>query len=199
MRRETVLLVTLLAGITGTLGAQATGTPSFNAPYRAFSRSEFGGTLSFPSGANFALEGQYRFGYQEFDVGVRGGLIDFGGGFTRGIVGVEGRGRVITHTEQFPLDGAVIVGLGGSFGSGNSNGLISGGLSLGRRVDPKGSQVSIVLYGEPTLYLRTSGGGNPDFALGLGADLRLSKVFDLRVSVGLGDNEGAAFSAVWVH
>jgi hypothetical protein len=199
MRRDSVLLVTLLAGLAGPLLGQATGTPSFNAPYRAFNRSEFGGTVSFPSGANFGLEGQYRFGYQQLDVGARGGLVDYGGGFTRAIVGVEARTRVVTHTQQFPLDGAVIVGLGGSFGSGTSNGLISGGLSLGRRVDPKDTQVSIVLYGEPTLYIRTSGAGNPDFALGLGADLRLSKVFDLRVSVGLGDIEGAAFSAVWVH
>ena len=199
MRRETALWVTLLVVMAAPLAGQATGTPSFNAPYRAFSKSEFGGTISFPTGANYALEGQYRFGYQKFDLGARGGLIDFGGGFTRGILGAEGRTRVLTHTEQFPLDGAVIVGLGASFGQGTSSGLLSGGLSLGRRLDPKDTQVSIVLYGEPTLYIRTSGGGNPDFALGLGADLRLSKVFDLRVSVGLGDNEGAAFSAVWVH
>ena len=101
---------------------------------------------------------------------------------------------------NFPLDGALIVGLGGQFVSGSSLGLISGGLSLGRRVDPKDTQVSIVPYAEPTFYI-SSGAGNTDthFALGLGADFRLSKVFDARVSVGLGDVEGIAFSAVWVH
>lgn len=198
-RRYALLVAGLITGFAAPLAGQATGTPSFNAPYRAFSRSEFGGTVSFPSGANFGLEGQYRFGYQQFDVGLRGGLIDYGGG-TQGIIGAEARGRVFTHTEQFPLDGAVIVGLGGQFGSGSSLALITGGLSLGRRIDPKDSQVSIVPYGEPVLFL-ASGGGNTDlrFALGLGADVRLSKVFDLRVSVGLGDIEGAAFSAVWVH
>jgi len=78
--------------------------------------------------------------------------------------------------------------------------LIVGGLSLGRRVDPKDSQVSIVPYGEPVLFIATGGGNTTlNFAMGLGADVRLSKVFDLRVSVGLGDIEGAAFSAVWVH
>ena len=181
--------------------AQTTGTPSFNAPYRAFSKHEFGATLSFPHNENLGLEGQYRFGYQKFDLGFRGGFIDPGSGLNKVfVVGAEGRSRVITHTENFPLDGALIVGLGGQFVSGSSLGLISGGLSLGRRVDPKDTQVSIVPYAEPTFYL-TSGAGSTDthFALGLGADFRLSKVFDARVSVGLGDVQGIAFSAVWVH
>jgi len=200
MRRETALWTTLLVGMAAPLVGQATGTPSFNAPYRAFSKSEFGGTISFPTGGpDYGLEGQYRFGYQRFDVGARGGIIS-GGGVTRGVIGGEARTRVVTHTEQFPLDGAVVVGLGGNFGQGLTQALIVGGLSLGRRVDPKDTQVSIVPYGEPTLFI-VSGGGqtNLNFALGLGADVRLSKVFDLRVSVGLGDIEGAAFSAVWVH
>jgi hypothetical protein len=37
------------------------------------------------------------------------------------------------------------------------------------------------------------------FAFGLGADFRLSRLFDARVSVGLGDIEGISVSAVWVH
>jgi hypothetical protein len=181
--------------------AQTTGTPSFNAPYRAFTKHEFGGTLSFPQGANYALEGQYRFGYQSFDLGFRGGWMDPGGGLDKiFLVGAEGRSRMITHTENFPLDGALVIGLAGQFVSGSSTGVISGGLSLGRRIDPKNSQVSIVPYGEPTLYI-TSGGGSTDahFALGIGADFRLSRVFDVRASIGLGDVEGIAFSAVWVH
>ena len=134
-------------------------------------------------------------------MGARAGFIDYGRPLgTAFIAGGEARTLVITHTETFPLDGAVIVGLGGNFLSGASSALILGGLSLGRRVDPKDTQVSIVPYGEPVIFI-ASGGGNTDvrFALGLGADLRLSKVFDLRGSVGLGDIRGAAFSAVWVH
>ena len=180
---------------------QTTGTPSFNAPYRAFSKHEFGGTLSFPKNSNLALEGQYRFGYQNFDLGFRGGFLDPGGGLNKVfLIGAEGRSRMITHTENFPLDGAIVVGLAGKFVSGSSIGIISGGLSLGRRIDPKDTQVSIVPYAEPTLYI-TSGSGNTDahIALGLGSDFRLSKVFDVRVSLGLGDVEGIAFSAVWVH
>jgi hypothetical protein len=192
-------LVSCLASVSV---GQTTGTPSFNAPYRAFTKHEFGGTLSFPSGGiNYALEGQYRFGYQRFDLGFRGGFMDPGGGSDKVfLLGAEGRSRLITHTENFPLDGALVVGLGGQFVSGGSSVIMSGGLSLGRRIDPKDSEVSIVPYGEPTLYI-VSGNGSTEahFALGLGADFRLSKVFDVRASIGLGDVEGVAFSAVWVH
>jgi hypothetical protein len=198
-----VLVLPMLA-VTG--AAQTTGTPSFNAPYRSFTRSEFGGTLSFPSGTNVVakgvgVEGQYRFGYQKFDLGFRGGfLIPDGGGNSTFILGAEGRSRIITHTENFPLDGALVVGLGGNFVSGASRVLMSGGLSLGRRIDPKDTQVSIVPYAEPTMFI-TSGGGNTslNFAFGVGGDFRLSRVFDVRASIGFGDIEGIAFSAVWVH
>jgi hypothetical protein len=37
------------------------------------------------------------------------------------------------------------------------------------------------------------------FALGLGADFRLSRSFDMRLSAGLGDVEGVSLGAVWVH
>ena len=42
-----VLLVSLLVSA-GVAAAQATGMPTYNAPYRAFVRHEFGGTVSFP-------------------------------------------------------------------------------------------------------------------------------------------------------
>ncbi|MBI4421258.1 MAG: hypothetical protein HY560_10565 [Gemmatimonadetes bacterium] len=203
MTHKQFWLVIAAVGLGGgeTLQAQATGMPSFNAPYRAFARSEFGGTVSFPQGADLAIEGQLRFGYQKFDIGARGGFVDNPGGINASVLlGAEARGRVITHTEQFPLDGALVVGLGGNFRSGASTAIMVGGLSLGRRVDPRNSQVSIIPYGEPTIFI-TSGGGATilNFALGLGADFRLSRVFDVRASVGLGDIEGISVSAVWVH
>ena len=186
--------------------AQATGTPSFNAPYRAFAQSEFGGVISFPSGGGIngtAIEGMYRFAFKEYDVGLRGGAYFPGSGFSNQVlVGAEGRGRVITHNEQFPLDGAVIVGIGGRFVSGANTLIIPGGLSLGRRLDVEGSQVSIVPYVQPTAFL-ISGSGNTNikFDLGVGGDFRLSKVFDARVSIGIGDAavQGFSLAAVWVH
>jgi hypothetical protein len=195
-------LIAILLIFAGESAAQATATPSFNAPYRAFTKHEFGGTLSFPEGFNLGLEGQYRFGYQNFDLGFRGGFLDpnAAGVDNVFVAGAEGRTRLITHTENFPFDGALIVGLGGQFRSGNSVALVTGGLSLGRRIDVKDSQVSIVPYVEPTLVI-ASGNGNTDanFALGLGADFRLSRLFDARVSIGLGDIEGISFSAVWIR
>ncbi|MBI4500326.1 MAG: hypothetical protein HY700_04115 [Gemmatimonadetes bacterium] len=200
MRPGHVVLGIVAATLWASAGAaQTTGTPSFNAPYRAFARHEFGGTISFPSGIpDLGIEGQYRFGYQRFDLGFRAGVVTQTGGGNKIILGAEGRTRVVTHTEEFPLDGALILGLGGNF-NGTSKGIIMGGLSLGRRVDPRDTQVSIVPYAEPALFIVSGGGTDLQFALGLGADFRLSKVFDVRASVGLGDVEGIAFSAVWVH
>jgi hypothetical protein len=181
--------------------AQATAMPSFNAPYRAFARSEIGLVLSFPNGGGTAFEGAYRMSSGKFDLGFRGGIFTPGGNAdSRLLLGAEARQRVVTHTEDFPLDGALILGIGGQFASGNSALIVPIGLSLGRRVDPKDSKISIVPYAQPTGFL-VAGNGTSDFlfALGLGADFRLSPRFDARISAGLGDLEGVSLSAVWVH
>src|SRR5213594_1749736 len=80
------------------LGAQSTGLPSFNAPYRAFQRSEFGGVLSFPNPGGTAFEGAYRYASGGLDVGGRAGFYAPGGGAkTVLLLGAEARERVITH------------------------------------------------------------------------------------------------------
>jgi hypothetical protein len=201
--RKLVLNLIVLCGPVTALG-QATYTPSFNAPYRAFLRHEFGATVTFPKGANYGVEGQYRFGYENFDVGVRGGIVTFASGPTVKVVAAEGRTRGFSHTEGFPLDGALIVGVGGHFVStsagSSSTGYLTTGFSLGRRIDPQDTQISIVPYAEPTLFLVSNSSGlKSHFALGLGSDFRLSKLLDARASIGLGDVQGISFSAVWVH
>ena len=201
MRRSLSLFVLMSALVVSQAAAQATGLPSFNAPYRAFTRSEIGLVISFPNGGGTAFEGAYRSSSGRFDIGFRGGIFTpGGGGSTTLLVGVEARQRVLSHTADFPLDGALILGVGGAFVSGNSALFVPVGLSLGRRIDPQGSQVSIVPYVQPTGLL-VAGNGNSDFlfALGLGADFRLSPRFDARISAGLGDLEGVSLSAVWVH
>jgi len=182
------------------LTAQATGTPSYNAPYRAFTRSEFGAVLSFPEGGGTAFEGAYRMASGKFDLGFRGGIFSPDGGDTQLLLGAEARQRVVTHTQDFPLDGALILGIGGRFSNDNSGVIVPIGLSLGRRVEPKDSKISIVPYVQPTGFL-VAGNGESDFlfALGLGADFRLSPKFDARISAGLGDLEGVSIGAVWVH
>ena len=198
--RPALLLLVLTVGTVPALFAQATGMPSYNAPYRAFTRSEFGAVISFPEGGGTAFEGAYRMAQNKFDLGFRGGIFSPDGGDSQLLLGAEARQRVVTHTQDFPLDGALVLGIGGRFSSGNSGMIIPIGLSLGRRIDPKDSKISIVPYVQPTGFF-TAGSGNTDFlfALGLGADFRLSPKFDARISAGLGDLEGVSLGAVWVH
>jgi hypothetical protein len=201
MRRYLALLSLMGGFVASQAAAQATGMPSFNAPYRAFSRSEIGVVITFPRGGGTAFEGAYRMSSGKFDIGFRGGFLDLSGpGTTILLLGAEARERVLTHTPDFPLDGALILGIGGGFSSGSSTLFLPVGLSLGRRIDPQGSQVSIVPYVQPTGLL-VAGNSNSTFlfALGLGADFRLSPRFDARISAGLGDVEGVSLSAVWVH
>src|SRR5947208_8607278 len=153
MRREVAVLVAALAGAAPPRGAeaQATGMPSYNAPYRAFQRSELGGVFRFPEGGGTGFEGVYRYASGKFDIGLRGGFFSPGGGAnTVVLAGVEARQRVITHTVDFPLDGALMVGAGANLVSGGSALIIPAGLSLGRRIDPQGSTVSIVPYVQRT-------------------------------------------------
>jgi hypothetical protein len=196
-----LLIIAASAGFGSNAAAQATGMPSFNAPYRAFRRSEIGIVLSFPNGGGTAFEGAYRWASGKFDIGLRGGIFSPGGnGTSQLLVGAEARERVVTHTEDFPLDGALILGVGGQFSSDSSFAVIPVGLSLGRRIDPRDSKISIVPYVQPTGFL-VAGNGTSDFlfSLGLGADFRLTPRFDARISAGLGDLEGVSLSAVWVH
>jgi len=196
--RSLRLVMVSLALSASTALAQATFTPSYNAPYRAFESHELGGTFTFPKGGrDYAVEGQYRFGRGKFDIGIRGGILD-GGSNSDFILGIEGRGRVIDHTEGgFPLDGAVVIGVGtAAFDAWT---IPSAGLSLGRRVDLDG--FSFVAYGQPTMFL-FAGGGSSDvkFGLGLGADFKVGQALDLRASYGLFDGpKGLAVSLVWVR
>jgi hypothetical protein len=205
MRGNVAWLITAVSSvIASAAGAQATGMPSFNAPYRAFQRSEFGGVLSFPDGGGTGFEGVYRYASGKFDIGLRGGFFSPGGSAsTAALAGVEARERVITHTIDFPLDGAIVVGMGADLVSHASTLNLPVGLSLGRRIDPQGSTISIVPYVQPTFAFIAGDNRASDliFAFGIGADFRLSRVLDARVSGGLGDAplKGVSISAVWVH
>jgi hypothetical protein len=199
MTRTTPVLACLLVAGAFAAAAQATGTPTFNAPYRAFTRSEIGVLISFPDGGSTGFEGVYRQSNRRFDLGFRGGLLDRDVGDAVILVGVEARQRVITHSEDFPLDGALIFGIGGQFVSNNSLLLVPVGLSLGRRIDLQDSRVSIVPYVQPTAMFAFGDNSDVLFTLGFGADFRLTPRFDARLSAGIGDLEGVSIGAVWVH
>jgi hypothetical protein len=199
MRHKTTLLIAGLA-FSAPLAAQTTGMPSYQAPYRAFQRTELGAIVSFPRGGGTAFEGAYRYAQRQFDLGVRVGMYDPGGlAKTALLVGGEARQRVITHTADFPLDGALVAGIGAHLVSGGSALFIPVGVSLGRRIDLHQPSISIVPYVQPTIVLISDGGTDLNFTLGLGADFRLTRVLDARFSAGVGDLRGVSLAAVWVH
>lgn len=200
MKRVVVLAVAASIAAVSSASAQASGVPSFNAPYRAFQDHEAGFMVSFPGLDNTALEGVFRFGQGKFDVGLRGGVWFLGGPVNDEIflLGVEGRQRIITHSDDFPADGALIVGVGAQVGA-FDNFIPSVGLSLGRRLDLEDSDVSIIPYIQPNLWWFIGDSDQIQFSLGLGADLRLTPRFDLRVSVGVGDVDGISIGGVWVR
>src|SRR3989442_15655745 len=105
MGREVALLVVAaVAGVAPVARAQATGMPSFNAPYRAFQRSELGAVFSFPNGGGTGFEGMNRYASGTLDLGLRGGIFDpSGAGKAVLLVGGGARERVLTHTIDFPL------------------------------------------------------------------------------------------------
>lgn len=171
--------------------AQLTGTPVFAAPYRAFKNHEVGGYFS--SAADYSLEGFYGYGHGKFDVELRGGVLKLDPTGSQVLAGVQIRQRVLTNTERFPLDGALTLGLSGAFGDGTDQVFIPVGLSLGRRFLLEGTKTSFVPYVQPFLGLALND-GNSEFrgGVGLGVDIRLSDVIDLRVGGGIGDIEGVS-------
>jgi hypothetical protein len=187
------LLAALCLVVTAPLAAQSTGTPVFHAPYRAFDRYEIGANVS--DAGNIAIEGFYGFSHTgaRWDFAIRGGVQDNGDctGCKAGLLlGVDARYRVIDQNEDFPLDGALITGAGAHLVSGGSRLFIPIGLSLGRRVQFENSNSSLVPYVEPVI-VPAFGDGDSDVlvALGLGADLRINRRFELRLGIGIGDIE----------
>jgi len=181
------------------LAAQSTGTPVFLAPYRAFDRTEFGGSVSDP-GSGVALEGFYRLGDRKYDFGFRAGVFDGDGSVTRFLVGADFRTRVVDHTEDFPLDGAFTLGLGASFGDGVTVARIPVGVSFGRRVALEDSNVEFVPYFQPVISpVFGDIDSDVEFSLGLGVDVKLSRRFELRVSGALGDLDGIGLSIAFLR
>lgn len=198
-----ILGCVLVAASAGAGAAQETGTPIFKAPYRAFQNHEFGGSFSDPgSGVSFALEGFYRYGRGPYDFSVRGGFLDYSGGFGNAvIVGGDFRTQFINYSESFPLDGALTVGIGGTFGDGDDFYLIPIGVSLGRRFNLEGSETTFVPYAHPVIIptFGQSGGSDVNFALGVGVDVNFASNLAVRVSGGIGDLDGVGISLAYIR
>jgi hypothetical protein len=201
MRHSTPALAVLTLGLlVAPPGlAQETGTPVYAAPYRAFSRHELGLSLSAPEGSDLGLEGFYGFASGRHDFGLRVGFLDREDGADV-VLGGRFRTRLVTHSEDFPLDAALTVGLGAEFLDGSTVVRTPIGISLGRRIDSGSSGLSFVPYLHPVLVPRFSSDDSElELALGLGLDVRLTRRFDLRVSGGFGDLEGFAVSFAWMR
>jgi hypothetical protein len=189
----------LVAGATAAR-AQSTGTPVYQAPYRAFARSEFGVSLSEP-GAGFDLEGSVRGGLSgTTDIGVRAGIYSPPGpGTSDALVGVDLRSRLVTHTESFPLDGSATVGLGFQSGGGATVGYLPVGFSMGRRVLIEGSDISLVPYVQPVVTFLMGDATGTQFSLGFGLDARVTPRLDLRFSAAVGNLSGIGFTVAFLH
>lgn len=185
------VLTALLFVVAAPLAAQSTGTPVFHAPYRPFERYEIGANVS--DAGNIAVEGFYGFSHAgaKWDFAIRGGVQDNGNCCRSALLlGLDARYRIIDQSDDFPLDGALITGVGAHLVEGGSRLFIPIGISLGRRVEFEGSQLSLVPYAEPVI-VPMFGSGDSDVlvALGLGADLRINRRFELRLGIGIGDIE----------
>lgn len=191
-----VSALTLLAAAEA--AAQTVGTPVFMAPYRAFTKYELGGYISDPGSGSWALEGFYRKGWEKNDLGFRLGVEESGGNDYL-LAGVDFRSRLLTHSQSFPLDGALTLGLGGAFGDGSVV-YIPVGFSLGRRLDLENSKVSFVPYVQPTLT-PAFGSGDSDvlFTLGLGVDIKVAPALDIRLTAGVGDQDGIGIGLSYLH
>ncbi len=193
-------LVTAPLAAPSVLVAQSTGTPVYQAPYRAFAQNEYGLSLSDP-GRGFALEGSYRTAFNRtVDLSFRGGLADGGSdGTTQLLFGSDLRGRVLDHNDSFPLDGSFTVGLGLASGDGFTTGFLPVGFSMGRRVLIEGSSASLVPYIHPVLTPRFGDADGTDFSIGFGIDAKINSRLDVRFSAGIGDRDGIAFTVAWVR
>jgi opacity protein-like surface antigen len=208
MRKLMVGIAGAVAALTlaGSAAAQETGTPVFKSPYRTYTSSEVGATLSDPGGSGWALEGFYGYGHDRWDIGFRGGFLDTPGK-TRLLAGVSASTRVLQSSQSFPLDGALTLGAGLNFNDGTFA-FIPIGISLGRRVMLENSDVTFVPYVHPVMIPAFGNGIGDDggdsnifFALGLGVDIKFTNSLDVRVSGALGDSpwDGVSVGLALIH
>ena len=199
MRRSLLAAVSLIV-LAAPAMAQETGTPVFLGPDRLFQKSAFGVSMSDP-GSGIAIEGYYRMASNpKADFGFRVGFADPGGSAsTAFLLGADYRMRMLNHTEDFPLDGALVVGAGVSLVEGNNVFNVPIGFSLGRKILLENSSTSFVPYFTPTAIPSFSDNSDLLFAVGLGVDMQFGSKFDLNVSGSFGDLDGISVSFSWLH
>lgn len=183
-------MVAGLGGLADRAAAQSTGMPVFVAPERSFETYTLGATLSDP-GPGVAVEGWYGMAFGSGDIAFRLGFWDTNRGSTAFLAGADYRQPLVAHSESFPLDGALTVGAGGSFTSGNSIFLVPVGFTLGRKFEVEDSNIKLQPYGQPIVHFAFGDASdNFLFSLGLGLEIQFSDKFALDVNGALGDLDG---------
>lgn len=174
------------------VSAQATGTPTFFAPTRGFGDAEAGVSVSGGGGSGVVgVEGRLGFSLSSSDISMRAGYVD-GGNVGSGsfVAGVEARIPVIGHDRSFPLDGAFILGVGRIFDDAGGETLVPLGLSLGRRIMLDGSELHLTPYVQPTVIFQSDSA----FGFGLGVDIHIRGIPDVRLNWAAGDLDGFSLS-----
>ncbi len=194
--------VLLLGAVASTAAAQSTGSPVFSSPYRDFQMSEWAISLSDP-GPGYDLEGSYRFAFSpagSTDLGLRAGVhAGLGAGHDALLLGTDLRARVLTHTESFPLDGSLTIGLGMESHNHVTVGYVPIGFTMGRRVLVEGSSISLVPYVQPVVMPLLGDASGTDVSIGFGLNARMSPRLDLRFSAAAGDVNGVGFTVAFLH
>jgi len=195
MRFAAVLLLLMVAAAEP-VTAQATGLPTFFAPTRAFGSTEVGLTLSRPGGDATGIEGRFGAALDRADLAFRAGYVDPGGsGDGAFAAGIEARIPVLGHTESFLLDGGLILGVGRQFVSGGGQTFVPVGLSLGRRISLDGRALQITPYAQPTVVFAA----DALVTLGLGVDLHIRGIPEIRYNSAVGDMDGWSVSLFWAR
>lgn len=199
MRRSLLAAVSLVV-LAAPAFAQETGTPVYLGPVRLFERTSFGLSVSDP-GSGIAFEGEYRQASgATADFGFRVGFADpDGAGNTAFLFGGDYRLRLLNHSEDFPLDGALVVGAGASLVEGANAMFVPVGFTLGRQILLENSTTSFVPFFTPTIIPTFSDNSELNLAVGLGVDMKFGSRFDLNVSGSFGDLDGVSVSFNWLH
>jgi hypothetical protein len=190
---ETAAALLLLVVACTAVHAQSTALPTFHAPTRAFGNSETGVALSRPGGDVNAFELRLGVALDEADLQFRGGYVDLSGDGGNWVAGAEGRIPVLGRTSGFPLDGALILGIGRIFADGGGQTIVPLGLSLGRRLFLDGNALVLTPYVQPTVIFID----DEIFAFGLGIDLKIGDVPEIRFNWAEGDMDGFSVSLFW--
>ncbi len=111
------------------------------------------------------------------------------------VTGVEARIPVIGHDRSFPLDGAFSLGVGRSFRDPGGETFVPLGLSLGRRIALDGNDLQLTPYIQPTVIFQN----DTAFDFGLGLDIRIRGIPEVRLNWGKEDLDGFAVSLFWAR